>query len=51
MPLTRATVSTAIGLILLALPWPAPMVGLAFVCVGATLGLSAAARASRRRTR
>jgi hypothetical protein len=49
MPLTRATASTAVGLVLMALPWPAPMVGLAFVCAGALLGLSAA-RQSRRRT-
>jgi hypothetical protein len=49
VPLTRAATSTALGLILLALPWPAPMIGLAFVCAGAMLGV-AAARASRRRT-
>ena len=46
----RAAAVTAIGLALLAFPWPAPMVGLAFACGGALLGLSAA-RASRRRTR
>jgi hypothetical protein len=50
MPLARAAVVSALGLALLVLPWPAPMVGLAFLCTGATLGLSAA-RASRRRAR
>ncbi len=42
MPLTRATACAAVGLVLLAFPWPVPMIGLAFVCVGAVLGLSAA---------
>ncbi len=50
MALTRATGCTAIGLVLLAFPWPAPMVGLAFVCSGALLGIGAA-RGARRRMR
>jgi hypothetical protein len=48
VPLTRATAISAIGLVLLALPWPAPMVGLAFLFMGATLGISAAWGARRR---
>lgn len=50
MPLTRATICSGFGLVLFALPWPAPMVGLALLCAGALLGLSAA-RQSRRRLR
>ena len=49
MPLAPVVVS-GVGLALLLLPWPLPMVGLAFICVGAWLGLWAA-RASRRRAR
>jgi hypothetical protein len=42
-------VVSGVGLALLLLPWPVPMVGLAFICAGAWLGL-AAARTSRRRS-
>jgi hypothetical protein len=49
MPLAPVVVS-GVGLALLLLPWPVPMVGFAFICVGAWIGLSAA-RASRRRAR
>jgi hypothetical protein len=45
-----ASLIAFLGLTLLLMPWPAPMVGLAFVCAGAWLAFSAA-RASRRRTR
>jgi energy-converting hydrogenase Eha subunit E len=48
--LAPAIVVSGVGLSLLVLPWPVPMAGLAFICVGAWLGLSAA-RASRRRAR
>jgi hypothetical protein len=48
--LAPAIAVSGLGLGLLVLPWPVPMVGLAFICAGAWLGLSAA-RASRRRER
>jgi hypothetical protein len=48
MALTRAAACSVLGLLLLATPWPAPMVGLAFVCAGAWLGLTAAHGARRR---
>ncbi len=49
MPLVASLVAF-IGLTLVLMPWPAPMVGLAFICTGAWLAIGAA-RAARRRTR
>jgi len=42
--LVTATALSIAGLPLLVTRWPAPMIGLAFLCVGAWLAISAARR-------
>lgn len=49
MRLATAAALSIFGLPLLVARWPVPMIGLAFLCSGALLSLSAAARASKRR--
>ena len=49
MPLVASFVAF-IGLTLLLMPWPAPMVGFAFVCAAAWLAIGAARSAKRLRS-
>jgi hypothetical protein len=47
--LATAAALSILGLPLLVARWPVPMIGLAFICSGALLSLTAATRAKKRR--